>query len=215
MKIPAPAACLLLAFLSTAAAAAQPQTRATFPQGLPTVFHDEDYPDEAIRNNEQGTVAFALDIGKDGRPTGCSITASSGSSALDAATCWIARQRPRFEPARDKRGRPTTDRISSRIVWKLPEGDLSPRTQAVFGLWTGCVMGEVAKLVPGDLSADEVAARSFPPCGPLELLLARETDAAAPLEETRRGMRNVIGQTVTSMRAALNGPPPAQAPKDR
>ena len=40
--------------------------------------------------------------------TDCSVTSSSGSSALDQATCRILRSRARFTPARDSSGNPTT-----------------------------------------------------------------------------------------------------------
>jgi TonB family protein len=214
MKIRILSGCLLLASLSTPAGAL-PQTRALMPQGLATIFSDADYPEEARRNSEQGTVAFLLDIGKDGRPTGCSITTSSGSSVLDAATCRIAKERPRFEPARDARGRATTDRISSRITWTLGDDNMSPPAEAAFMLWTSCLRGEIAKLVPGDLPADEVARRSFPPCEALEAILSTRTGgAAAPLPDTRRGMASMIERMITTMRSEFTATAPAGAPND-
>ena len=81
-----------------------------------------DYPAAALRNREQGRVAFALAIGADGRVHGCRITASSGSGALDSTTCRILRSRARYSPARDARGVPVPDADVGAIVWTLPSG---------------------------------------------------------------------------------------------
>ena len=48
------------------------------------------------------------------------MTSSSGSAALDQATCRIMRSRARFTPAHDDHGQPTSDNVSSRIRWVLP-----------------------------------------------------------------------------------------------
>jgi TonB family protein len=89
---------------------------------------DADYPLDAIRNGEQGITGFRLDVARDGRVTNCAVTSSSGSASLDAATCRIMSERARFKPALDRRGRPTTDWVSSRIRWILPppEPEVTP-----------------------------------------------------------------------------------------
>jgi protein TonB len=87
---------------------------------LPSLFSDEDYPASAVRAGEAGTTGFRLEIGANGRVTGCTVTASSGSSALDSTTCRLLKTRARFTPARDSSGNPTTDTYSSRIRWVLP-----------------------------------------------------------------------------------------------
>ena len=79
-----------------------------------------DYPRAALRNREQGRVGFALGIGADGRVNACRITASSGSAALDAATCRIMRSRARYTPARDAQGNPVPDRDRGELNWTLP-----------------------------------------------------------------------------------------------
>ena len=88
---------------------------------LVALFSTDDYPQSAIRNEEQGTTSVRLTIGTDGRVTGCDITGSSGSGALDSATCSILRRRARFTPAKDQAGNPITDTYSQRIRWELPE----------------------------------------------------------------------------------------------
>jgi protein TonB len=87
---------------------------------LASYVSDADYPASAIRAEQQGTTGFRLTVGTDGRVTGCDVTSSSGSPALDQATCRIMRSRARFTPARDDHGNPTTDAVSSRIRWVLP-----------------------------------------------------------------------------------------------
>lgn len=87
---------------------------------LLSLFSDDDYPQSALRNEEQGTTAVRLTVGTDGRVSGCDITSSSGSSSLDSATCNVLRRRARFTPAKDSAGQPTTDSITQRVTWRLP-----------------------------------------------------------------------------------------------
>lgn len=218
-KIVPLAAALLLGLLSTASAAEpqrskpKPHTSTRAVANLATYLSDDDYPEEAIRNNEQGTVGFRLDIGADGTPTHCTVISSSGSSSLDAATCRIMVERPRFQPARDRRGRPVPDQVTSRIRWKLPdESETPPRMQAAFMLWTSCILGETAKLAPSDLPVAEVARRSYPPCEALEALLAKESNASMPLLDTRGEMLKVLEQLLPETRNALKAPPETDSP---
>jgi len=88
---------------------------------LNSLFSTDDYPQSAIRNEEQGTTAVRLSVGTDGRVTDCSITASSGSTALDNATCNIIRRRARYTPAQDQAGNPVGGSDTARIRWELPE----------------------------------------------------------------------------------------------
>jgi protein TonB len=87
---------------------------------LASYVSDEDYPSNAVRNEEQGTTRFRLVVGPDGKVKDCSVTSSSGSSALDATTCKLMRQRARFTPARNDRGELTTDTVTNAIRWVLP-----------------------------------------------------------------------------------------------
>lgn len=87
---------------------------------LRSYISDDDYPQDAIRNEQQGTTRFRLEIGADGRVTNCTVTGSSGSSSLDSTTCRIMRSRARFTPASDSTGAKTSDTVSSAIRWVLP-----------------------------------------------------------------------------------------------
>ena len=87
---------------------------------LPALFSTDDYPASALRNEEAGTATVRLDIGPDGRVSACTITGSSGSSALDSATCRILRSRARFSPATDSTGAKVSDSMTQRIRWQIP-----------------------------------------------------------------------------------------------
>ena len=86
---------------------------------LTHLFTKSDYPPAALANGEQGRVAYRIDIAANGRVSGCTITGSSGSAALDTATCRILRSRARFTPARDAAGAPTADSLEGVIPWRL------------------------------------------------------------------------------------------------
>ena len=92
---------------------------------LASLFSDEDYPAEAARKREEGTVGFRLQVGPDGMVAVCTITSSSGHLSLDSTTCRLLTERARFSPARDRRGRPRGDSVVGRITWRLPEPDLA------------------------------------------------------------------------------------------
>lgn len=86
---------------------------------LGMLFSADDYPKEARDRHEQGDVGFVIDIGTDGLVHACRITASSGSSSLDAKTCDVIHHRARFRPARDSHGQPTPSTMSTTIHWAL------------------------------------------------------------------------------------------------
>jgi protein TonB len=86
---------------------------------LAALVSDADYPASALRAEEEGTTGFRLEVGANGRVTNCTVTQSSGSTALDNATCRIMRSRARFTPARDSTGASTADSVNSRITWRI------------------------------------------------------------------------------------------------
>jgi TonB family protein len=101
--------------------------RSPRPKMSPATWID-DYPAAALRAGEQGTIAFRLDVDVDGRVTGCTVTASSGSAILDAATCRGMSLHGAFEPARDDDGHPTKGFYSGRVAWRLPAPPPEPPT---------------------------------------------------------------------------------------
>lgn len=79
----------------------------------------EDYPPRALREEVEGTVGVRVTVTADGRATGCSVTASSGNSDLDAGACRSLERYGRFEPALDDAGNPTSASWSTRITYRL------------------------------------------------------------------------------------------------
>jgi periplasmic protein TonB len=82
---------------------------------------EADYPTNALRRGEQGVTAFEITVGPDGRVRDCTVTRSSGSAELDAATCVKVTQRARFDPASDERGAVVAGRYRNAIRWQIPE----------------------------------------------------------------------------------------------
>lgn len=131
---------LLVAFTLASAAneqsAQKPRTVAPFESYL----RDDDYPQDAIRNEEQGAVDFALHVSATGEITGCSVVKSSGSATLDETTCKLMTDRLRFIPARDRKGRAVAAIYRKQVLWRLPESqpDTPPpstKLRAVADLW--------------------------------------------------------------------------------
>jgi periplasmic protein TonB len=89
---------------------------------LRSLFSSDDYPESSLRAQEQGTVKVSFTVGPNGRVSGCSVIQSSGSSALDAATCRIITSRARFTPATDTSGAAVSDtQMSPPIRWQVPK----------------------------------------------------------------------------------------------
>jgi len=80
----------------------------------------DDYPPSAVRAGIEGRTSFRLDIGMDGRPSNCTVLASSGSDDLDRTACRKLMSHARFKPALDTAGNTTASTYSGGVTWKLP-----------------------------------------------------------------------------------------------
>jgi protein TonB len=116
-------AALLIAAAGPAAAAGRdgavaraPGRHAQMVRGSVTV---DDYPRSA-RREPGGTTRLHFDVGANGRVGRCLVTASSGSSLLDAQSCRIV-SRWRFRPARDASGRPAPETLAAAFTWTPPD----------------------------------------------------------------------------------------------
>jgi len=94
-------------------------------------FGPDSYPPEARRAGQEGRVATLLTIDAAGGVRACTVTQSSGSTVLDEATCTIARDKVRFTPATDRRGKPIASEYPLAVRWALGEIDLTEKTRAV------------------------------------------------------------------------------------
>ena len=80
----------------------------------------EDYPPEARRAGQSGVASAVWEIAEDGCVQSCRIEKSSGSPALDAATCRVATARGRYDPARDGSGKTIRSIGTATVTWSLP-----------------------------------------------------------------------------------------------
>jgi len=82
---------------------------------------NDDYPASAIRAEAQGTTTIRMSVGADGRVSGCTVSRSSGNSALDSTACSLASRRFRFTPAQDTNGTNVAGSATRSVRWELPE----------------------------------------------------------------------------------------------
>jgi periplasmic protein TonB len=82
---------------------------------------DNDYRTAWINRAWEGTAAFRLTIGTDGRVKDCTITQSTGHDALDDATCTLVTRRAKFDPAKNDQGQTVSGSFSSAVRWQIPE----------------------------------------------------------------------------------------------
>lgn len=78
------------------------------------------YPARALAAREEGAVAFKLSLDRDGDPSACAVTQSSGYPSLDYETCDLLVRFARFQPDRNSDGARTARTHSGVIIWTLP-----------------------------------------------------------------------------------------------
>jgi TonB family protein len=111
---------ITLAAGGNGAAAPSEGPRPARPVGsLPALFTSADYPAEALAQVAQGSTEVRLQVSEIGRVEKCDIQRSSGSAALDQATCEVITRRSRFQPALDAAGRPVASIHTGTIKWIL------------------------------------------------------------------------------------------------
>lgn len=81
---------------------------------------DNDYPPDALRNSQHGTVMILWTIGLDGRVSNCIPVIKSGVPVLDQAACNAISRRGRYHPALDKDGKPVISHNTRKVNWRLP-----------------------------------------------------------------------------------------------
>lgn len=83
------------------------------------LFSSDDYPSDALRFGDTGSVKVALLVDEQGKVADCSVIETSGAAILDAQSCAILRERAKFKPAVGKDGKPAKDAWIQRITWSL------------------------------------------------------------------------------------------------
>lgn len=71
----------------------------------------------------QGTVALQVNVAPSGRVSNCAPVRGSGNAGLDALTCRLVRERARFTPALNPRGRPVVGQAYVTFVWERRSGN--------------------------------------------------------------------------------------------
>jgi protein TonB len=78
----------------------------------------EDYPEEALRTGQQGSVQVRYLIAIDGHVPECMVTESSGKELLDKAACAMVMKRWKFRPALQQ-GMPVQVWINGTVTFRL------------------------------------------------------------------------------------------------
>lgn len=110
---------ILIAAASLAGSLAPAVPSAPLPRApLRSFIIAEDFPGGLARSAAR-PVTVVLTVGPEGRATDCLITASSGTTVLDVATCRLLRSRPRFVPARDASGAAVSGELTTTVDWPI------------------------------------------------------------------------------------------------
>jgi TonB family protein len=85
-----------------------------------SVFSSDDYPREAYNRDQEGSAQYILLVDETGKVAGCDVVEASGVPALDAMGCQVIRERVKFKPARDSKGKAVRDTVTTpKVVWRL------------------------------------------------------------------------------------------------
>ena len=82
-----------------------------------------DYPKDALAAGAEGDVVARIDVASTGKVTNCTVVVSSGTKALDAATCSSALSKGRFNPAIGADGRSVASQRVVRVTWGIMPSD--------------------------------------------------------------------------------------------
>lgn len=103
----------------------------TPPRQIGGRIRHSDFPRAFDEAGIGGTVGVRFLIETDGRVPECEVTRSSGTRELDALTCRLIRERFRFRPALDERGRPFASMMVQNHEWVVEEEE-PPRRERRF-----------------------------------------------------------------------------------
>lgn len=153
---------------------------------------DDDYPSQAIERGEQGYVGIRVEIAPDGKPSGCDVTSSSGSQALDKAACVMALKR-RYHPIKDFDGKPVVGVFRGEVAWLYsPPANLPRRSNIDLDLNVKALPANVAS--PAVVSAQIIVDSK----GAIETCVPDQGDALP-----------ILGRVACQQASALWSPQPA------
>lgn len=90
---------------------------ATPPRQIRGRISDRDYPENLSEAGIGGRVTVLYVVETDGRVSDCDVVRSSGNAQLDQWTCRLIRERFRFRPSRDGKGRPVPALVRENHEW--------------------------------------------------------------------------------------------------
>ena len=94
-------------------------TRARSITPLRDVITYEDYPAQALREEDTGQARVMLLVDESGKVADCLLEKTSGNASLDAMTCVAFVKRARFHPAADAAGKPMKDVTHQTVSWRI------------------------------------------------------------------------------------------------
>jgi len=95
------------------------------PKMISSPIKFEDYPQQALRNRQEGYVSIELKVSVNGAPLSCQVTESARHSALDEVTCKRL-MKARFEPARGPDGVAVAGNFHTAVGWSMPAPGVVP-----------------------------------------------------------------------------------------
>ena len=85
-----------------------------------SIFSSDDFPREAMHYGQEGAAQFVLLVDEQGKVAGCHVVLTSGIPVFDAMGCSVLKQRARYRPAADGRGRPIRSMVvTPKVVWRI------------------------------------------------------------------------------------------------
>lgn len=108
---------MVVPFLFFAVAASQPVK-------YRTLFSRDDYPEQAIQRNEEGSVYVQILINPAGQVDTCTVIQSTGYADLDQHTCAIIQSRAKFIPAKDEDGRTVFSLVRVPVTWAINQAPI-------------------------------------------------------------------------------------------
>lgn len=88
------------------------------PRQSPHLYFDpRDYPREALRDEQSGSVKLVFLVDEQGGISDCSVDRTSGVQGLDAMACYVIQARAKFDPALGVDGKPIKSIYCQSVTW--------------------------------------------------------------------------------------------------
>lgn len=82
-----------------------------------TWLKPDDFPTQPLMSGKSALVRFRLTVDSDGSPTDCAVQSATLGPKYAETTCSLLKARAKFNPARDKDGKPTASYYTSTVSW--------------------------------------------------------------------------------------------------